>query len=43
MNSFSKTLHRVRLERGFTQEKLAQELNVSRQTISHWENGGSQT
>ena len=39
MNSFSKTLHRVRLERGFTQEKLAQELNVSRQTISHWENG----
>ena len=39
MHSFAETLHRVRLERGFTQEQLAQELNVSRQTISHWENG----
>lgn len=39
METFSQQLGRVRKERGITQEQLAKEMNVSRQTISHWENG----
>lgn len=31
-------LRDIRTERGFTQEKVAEELGVSRQTLSNWEN-----
>lgn len=31
----------ARVESGLTQEKAAEELNVSRQTVSNWENGKS--
>lgn len=33
-----KKLKDARLHSGLTQEKVAEELNVSRQTISNWEN-----
>lgn len=39
MPTFAENLHKIRRERGVTQEQLSQEMNVSRQTISHWENG----
>lgn len=39
METFAEKLHEVRKERDFTQERLSKEMNVSRQTISHWENG----
>lgn len=35
---FNEQLKILRKERGLTQEQLAQELNVSRQAISNWEN-----
>lgn len=39
MSSFAEKLHEIRRRSQYTQEMLAQEMNVSRQTISHWENG----
>ncbi len=33
----SKRLKELRIENNFSQEKLAEILNVSRQTISNWE------
>jgi len=33
---------RARRKRGLTQEQLAALLNISRQTVSHWENDDSQ-
>lgn len=39
MLSFSEQLSAVRKKRRITQEHLANEMNVSRPTISHWENG----
>ena len=36
---FSENLKRLRKERGFTQESLAIQLNVVRQTVSKWEKG----
>ena len=42
MQTFAQQLNAVRRARGMTQEQLAQEMNVSRQTISHWENGRAQ-
>lgn len=33
-----KKLKKARLDSGMTQEKLAEKINVSRQTISNWEN-----
>lgn len=38
MSTFADELHRVRTERGYTQARIAEEMNVSRQTVSHWEN-----
>ena len=35
---FSKQIKKIRTDNQFTQEQLAQKLNVSRQTISSWEN-----
>lgn len=37
--SIAKRMKRVRRERGLSQERLAEQLNVSRQTVSKWENG----
>lgn len=34
-------LKKARAEKGFTQEQIAEELGVSRQSISHWENNRS--
>lgn len=39
MSTFAEQLKEVRKERNIKQEQLASEMNVSRQTISHWENG----
>ena len=39
--SIGKDLKRLRNKAGYTQEQLAQELNVSRQAISKWESGNS--
>ena len=36
-------IKRFREEKGFSQEQLAEQLNVTRQAVSNWENGGSQT
>lgn len=36
---FSKKLYELRKEKSFSQEELADKLNVARQTISKWENG----
>ena len=33
----------ARIQKGYTQEQAAENLSVSRQTISNWENGVSQT
>lgn len=39
MGDFGMRLAEARKARGMTQEQLAQLLHVSRQTVSHWENG----
>lgn len=41
--SFAENLKMIRKERHVTQEQLAELLNVSRQAISKWESGGSQS
>ena len=38
---FKDILYSLRKEKGYSQEALAQHLNVSRQTISKWENGSA--
>ena len=37
-NSIGKTIRRLRIERGYTQEELAELLSVSPQAVSKWEN-----
>lgn len=39
---FGETLYFWRTEAGLTQEELAEKLNVSRQSISNWENSHTQ-
>ena len=39
--TFGEKLHRLRREKGMSQEALAAELGVSRQAVSRWELGGS--
>ena len=39
MSTFRAQLIAARKAKGYTQEKLAELMNVSRPTISHWENG----
>ena len=43
MQTFAEQLNAVRKERHITQEQLAQEMSVSRTTISRWESGVSHT
>lgn len=38
---FGENLKKLRLNRGLSQEKIANELHVVRQTISKWETGAS--
>ena len=38
MNHIGKRLNAARKARGLTQDQLAAQMNVSRSTISHWEN-----
>lgn len=40
---FHEKLLALRKQRGLSQEELGQELEVSRQTISKWESGVSQS
>lgn len=37
--TFGEKLHRLRKERGWSQEALAAEIGVSRQAVSRWELG----
>lgn len=39
MSYFSEKIYELRKEKGFSQEELADKVNVARQTISKWENG----
>ncbi len=41
--TFSANLKRLRLEKKFTQEQVAESLGVSPQRVSRWECGVSQT
>ena len=41
MASVAKHIRKLRLERGLTQEELAERLHVTRQAVSNWERGGS--
>ncbi len=42
MNAVSKNIKKLRLQKNFTQEEMAEKLFVTRQTVSNWENGKSQ-
>ena len=42
MSSIAKNIKRLRGERGLTQELLAEQLHVTRQTVSSWENNRTQ-
>lgn len=37
--SFAENLKKIRKEKGFSQEELAETMNVSRQAVSKWEQG----
>ena len=39
MSVFQDNLVKIRKEKGYTQEKLAESLNISRDKLSRWENG----
>ncbi|MBO5024333.1 MAG: helix-turn-helix transcriptional regulator [Clostridia bacterium] len=41
--NFGKNIRELRTKRGLSQEKLAEYLNVSPQSVSKWENGVSQS
>lgn len=42
MNKISKNIKKLRSENNMTQDALAEKINVTRQTISSWENGRTQ-
>lgn len=37
--TFGEKLYRLRKEKGWTQERLAEQIGVSRQALSKWESG----
>ena len=39
MNYFSKNLKELRIEKGLSQQELAQILNVTQSTVAKWESG----
>ena len=41
MNQIGKIIKRLRVSKGDSQEKLAENLHISCQAVSKWENGGS--
>lgn len=41
--AFSENLQFIRTQAGITQEQLAEQLDVSRQSVSKWESGVSQS
>lgn len=41
MNQIGSFISKRRKELGYTQQKLADKLNISFQAVSKWENGGS--
>lgn len=41
--TFGERIKALRKERGMTQEELAERLSVTRQTVSKWEQGVSQS
>lgn len=41
--TFGEKLQKLRKERGWTQEQLAAQISISRQALSKWELGVSQT
>ena len=43
MSDIAKNIKKLRMDRGLSQAQLAEKLNVTRQTISSWERGVSQT
>ena len=42
MTHFSEKIYQLRKEFSYSQEEVAERLQVSRQTISNWENGTAQ-
>ena len=42
-HNIGQVIRKLRKERNFTQEELAEQLNISAQAVSKWENGVSQT
>ncbi len=41
MVNFGERIYQLRKDLGLSQEEIAAKMNVSRQTISNWENGGA--
>ena len=41
--AFAENLKQIRKEKGISQEELAEQLEVSRQAVSKWEQGVSQS
>ena len=39
MNNFSKNLKELRIEKGLSQQELAQIFNVTQSTVAKWESG----
>lgn len=42
MSKISKNIKRLRNEKGFTQDLLAEKLHITRQAVSSWENDRTQ-